>query len=66
MIQAAFILNNYTNSKLLQLNRKGGNATYFHKNNKQYLVVRESNYVYGKFPDGSIRMYMENAGPGSI
>ena len=64
MIQAKFILNNYIDGKFIKTNRKAGNATYFYKNEKQYLVSRESNYVYGKFPDGSVRMYMENAGPG--
>ena len=61
MIQAKFILNNYIDGKFIKTNRKAGNATYFYKNGKQYLVSRESNYVYGKFPDGSVRMYMENA-----
>ena len=64
MIQAKFILNNYIDGKFIKTNRKAGNATYFYKNGKQYLVSRESNYVYGKFPDGSVRMYMENVGPG--
>ena len=64
MIQAKFILNNYINEKLIKTGRKAGNATYFYKNGNQYLVTRESNYVYGRFPDNSIRMYIENGAPG--
>lgn len=42
--------------------RKSGNATYFYRDGKQYLITREGNYVYGKYPDNIVRMYMENDG----
>ena len=66
MITAKFILNNYTDSKFIKTNRKAGNATYFYKNGKQYLVTRETDYVYGVMPNGLIKMYLENDGTNII
>lgn len=60
MIESKFILNNYIKGAFIKSNRKAGNSTYFYKNGRQYTVSRESNYVYGKNPDGSIGIYMEN------
>jgi hypothetical protein len=62
MITAKFILNNYIKSEFLKTGRKAGNCAYFYKNGKQYLITRETDYVYGKFPDGSFQMYTENDG----
>ena len=64
MIKSKFILNNYTDGKFIKTGRKAGNASYFYRDDKQYLISRESNYIYGKFPNGSVKMYMENAGAG--
>lgn len=62
MIRAKFILSNYANTRFIKTGRKSGNATYFYKNDKQYMITRETNYVYGKYPDNSIKMYLENDG----
>lgn len=64
MIVAKFILSHYTKSHFIKTGRKDGNSTYFYKDGDQYLVSRMSNYIYGKFPDGSIQMYMEHGAPG--
>jgi len=62
MIKAKFILNNYVRGTFIKTGRKSGNATYFYKDGKKYLVAREGNYVYGKYLDNVVRMYMENDG----
>lgn len=62
MITTKFILNNYVKGQFIKTGRKSGNSTYFYKNDKQYLVTREGNYVYGNYPDNVVRMYMENDG----
>lgn len=64
MIKSKFVLNNYAEGKFIKTGRKAGNATYFYRDGKQYLISRESNYVYGRFPDGSVKMYIEKGGPG--
>lgn len=66
MIKNKFILNNYVIPNLLQLGKRGGNATYFYKEGKQYLITRETDYVYGKALDGTIKMYLENDGIGIV
>ena len=62
MITTKFILNNYVKGRFIKTGKKSGNATYFYKGVKQYLVTREGNYVYGNYPDNVVRMYMENDG----
>ena len=62
MITKYFILNNYVEPKFIHTKRKNGNSTYFYKGSEQYLVCREGNYIYGKFPDNCVRMFMENDG----
>lgn len=62
MIKAEFILNNYCSSYALPTKRKAGNGAYIRINNHKYLVTRETDYIYGKFPDGKIHMYLENDG----
>ena len=62
MITAKFILNNYTKSSFLNTGRKAGNCAYFYKNDKQHLITRETDYVYGKLPNGILQMYAENDG----
>lgn len=62
MIAPKFILNNYVKATFIKTGRKSGNATYFYKDGKQYLLTREGNYVYGNYPDNVVRMYMENDG----
>lgn len=62
MITAKFILNNYVKSTFLKTGTKAGNCAYFYKNGKQYLITRETDYVYGKLPDGRLQMYAENDG----
>lgn len=58
-----YIINDYVEPINLKTNKKSGNATYFYKNNKQYLVTRESNYIYGKAIENNvITMYFENDG----
>lgn len=66
MIIAKFVLNNYVKGRFIKTGRKSGNATYFYRNGKQYLVTRETDYVYGVMPNGQIQMYLENDGTNII
>lgn len=66
MITSKFILNNYTNGQFIKTGRKAGNASYFYRDGKQYLVTRETDYVYGVMPNGLIKMYLENDGTNII
>ena len=65
MITAKFILKNYVNPVFLNTGRKAGNCAYFYNDGNQYLITRETDYIYGKHPDG-MRMYTENDGSNII
>ena len=63
MITSKFTLNNYTKPIFLNTGRKAGNCSYFYKNDKKYLITRETDYIYGYHLDNvNFEMYLENDG----
>lgn len=60
MIKSKFVLRNYVVPTLLVIGKKGGNASYFYRDGKQYLLTRETDYIYSRMPNGAIKMCLEN------